>query len=175
MKNLFSPDTSTYLIMGKWGRPQGIHGWVRLISFSHPIDNILNYRPWYQWNDETWKPWDVEEAKVQGDTLVAKIKGFDSPETVRALTGQMLYVNKAVLPTLSDDEYYWHELIGLKVYNLEAFCLGEVSEVVNMGAHDILVVEDKMNKHLIPYVRPIFVKSINRIERTVLVDWTPID
>lgn len=167
--------TDPYLLMGKWGRPQGIHGWIRLLSFSHPIDNILDYQPWYQWNETVWKRWDVEEAKIHGNTLVAKLKGFDSPETVRQFTGQALYVNKAVLPALPDNEYYWHELIGLKVYNLDGLCLGEVSELINMGAHDILVIQDIRLKHLVPYVLPTFVKSINQIEQTILVDWTPID
>jgi 16S rRNA processing protein RimM len=80
-----------------------------------------------------------------------------------------LYIEKIQLPKLSKDEHYWEDLIGLEVINQQQVVLGKVSNLVDTGANNVLVVNgDK--EHLVPYIEP-FLISVDLDKQQILVDW----
>jgi 16S rRNA processing protein RimM len=85
------------------------------------------------------------------------------------------------LPALAEGEYYWVELEGLRVVNLEGLTLGVISHLLETGANDVMVVVSEAKSppgpsggqdHLIPYV-PEVVKQVDLESGVVRVDWGP--
>jgi len=172
--NLDSTDLP--VTMAKIGKPQGIKGWVRIHSFTEPKSNIGNYRIFHTRLESTSTEIEMDQIKQQGNVLVAHFKGFDLPEQSQELVGLELKVRKADLPILKTGEFYWHQLQGLNVVNLEDQNLGVVAKLMETGANDVLVVSASENsidqiERLIPYLPDLVVKNIDLKQKIIKVEW----
>jgi 16S rRNA processing protein RimM len=75
---------------------------------------------------------------------------------------------------LDENEAYWFELEGMQVINLEGQHLGQVQEVNNFGASDVLEVKStnkKIKNLLIPYIKNRVIISLDKSKNSILVDW----
>lgn len=162
----------SYVVVGQLGKPHALLGWIKVNSFTQPIDNLLDYKPWFYQKNNQWLPLPVDKAQLQGNSIVAHVQGYDNPETARALTGIEIAVTRSQLPPLENDEYFWCDLIGLEVVTLAGVKLGKVTRLFSSGASDILVIEGQ-KEHLIPYIKGHFVSSVDIASQTIVVDWDP--
>jgi len=102
---------------------------------------------------------------------VANVQGFDQREDLLPLKGAEIAVSAAGLPRPAEDEFYWSELIGRRVVNTAGIELGVVTQLIETGAHDVLVV-GKTSPRLIPFVRQYVVSvSEDRVEVEWPEDW----
>lgn len=159
------PNNDAWVLVGKIGRVHGIKGFVKIHSFTEPSANIINYLPWY---DESRNELNVVECKLLGTKVIALFDEKEKPETHTEL-----WIERKQLPDLKDDEYYWTDLIGLAVYNLDDLYLGEIVDLFNTGANDIVVIKGKNKKQeiLIPYIFKKYIININLAEKIMRVDW----
>jgi 16S rRNA processing protein RimM len=99
---------------------------------------------------------------------------FDEKE--KPATNEEIWIERSQLPDLKKDEYYWTDLIGLSVYNLENHYLGDITELFNTGANDVVIVKEKDTKKevLIPYILHRYIIDINLAEKIMRVDWNEI-
>jgi 16S rRNA processing protein RimM len=69
--------------------------------------------------------------------------------------------------------YYWHDLVGMQVYNSEQTLIGSVARVFNTGANDVLVVHGLADgrEHFIPFVLERHILQVQLQERKIVVDW----
>ena len=74
-----------------------------------------------------------------------------------------------VLPTTDADEYYWRDLVGCRVRG-EDGDVGTVIRVFETPAHDVLVVEEAENTHMIPFV-PSIVTAVDIGAKTIAANW----
>lgn len=160
------------IVLGKFGSPYGIKGWIKVISYSHPIDNLLNYQPWIVIKQK--KQIAIEEiaGKRQGNHLIV---GFDlchDREAAKMFTNLDIYVERDKLPALSSDEYYWIDLIGLQVITRNNEYLGIVDRLFSTGANDVLVAKDAKLERYIPYIQDV-VLEVDLKNKKLLVDWDP--
>jgi 16S rRNA processing protein RimM len=158
------------VIVGRFGRPHGIKGLVRVNSFTEPYDNILRYSEWHAFLNNDWQPIKLLSAQIRHNAIVAQVEGFSARESVALLTNVDIAVPKSHLATLSPGEYYWHQLIGMRVEDQEGREFGKVVEIMPTGSNDVLVVQGE-KRHLIPYLPNLFVISINEETQTMIVDW----
>ena len=84
-------------------------------------------------------------------------------------TGVRVVTLRTRLPRLKKGEYYWSQLEGLKVTNLQGIELGKVSHLFETGSNDVLVVLGERER-LIPYL-PQIVLAIDLDAGTLNVDW----
>ena len=158
------------VIVGRFGRPHGVKGLVSIHSFTSPIDNLLSYEPWYFKQNNVWQPVTLLKVTKQGPKIVALVKGFETREQANLLTNLDIAVNKSVLPTLKDDEYYWHDLVGMTVVDAANTPLGEVTEIMETGSNDVLIVKGD-ERHLIPWLLNETIVSVNREKKQIIVQW----
>ena len=172
-------NADSTLVLARIGKTHGIKGWVRLISFTSPETNVGNYRH-FQGASKGLKSQtlalEMDAYKLQGNGLIAHFKGYDDPEAARALTGMELAVGNDELPALPDGEYYWYELQGLQVVNPHGECFGEVKELLETGANDVIVVVPNQNsiddqERLIPFLRERVVLEVDLSNKQITVDW----
>ncbi|MCH9755657.1 MAG: ribosome maturation factor RimM [Gammaproteobacteria bacterium] len=164
--------TPEWVVVGKFGRPQGIKGLVRITSFTEPRDNILQYPDWsIQMPGAVWQRVTRLEERITPQHILAQIEGYTSREAVSALTNIEIAVPKETLPALNAGEYYWHELIGMRVIHNNGTTLGMVDSVLETGSNDVLVVVDNKKRRLIPYLLDDVIQKINKDSREITVCW----
>ena len=167
-------DTNTdWLVIGRFGRPHGIKGFITVVSFTEPRENILDYTHWHVGTKGQWQPLNVLETSVNNKFILAKIDGYTEREQVAQLTNVEIAVKREQLTTLKPDEYYWHELIGMNVVNQQGVAMGVVSEMIATGSNDVLIVVNEQQRHLIPYLPDDVILEINPSQRLITVDWDP--
>lgn len=159
-----------WVVVGRLGRPHGVKGYISIISFTEPRENILQYKPWYVFLNHQWQLLKVQDVVVTHKALLAKLLEYQEREEVAALTNIEIAIERNKLPVLDKGEFYWHELIGMTVVNQAQLCLGKVTEVMPTGANDVLVVEGE-KRHLIPYLPGNYIIQVDKDQQQIIVDW----
>lgn len=165
------PNAQEILTVGKLGKVYGLKGWLRLYSHTAEPDNIFNYRPWYIHHNNQWHACKPVSHRAHGKGWLVKLAGCDDCDQAQGYVGAAIGVDKAALPPCDEDEFYWHDLIGLRVENTQGECLGVISELINTGANDIMViVQDKGTEQWVPYLETV-VLSVDLPNQHMCVDW----
>jgi len=112
----------------------------------------------------------------QGEDLVAHLMGIEGREAAENLQGATVHIRRSHFPALDTNEFYWVDLIGHQVENLQSEVLGEVFGLMDNGAHPILRVSPPpgvqagAQEMLIPFVDR-FVTSVDQAAKKITVDW----
>lgn len=122
-------------IMGAFG----VKGEVRLKSFCAEPEAIADYGPLT--NEDGSKSFDLRITRAVKGGFAARIKDIRFKDQADALRGVALYVNRAALPGLPDDEFYYSDLVGLDVIDTGGAKLGRVTAVHDHGAGDMLEIK----------------------------------
>ena len=160
------------LELGKISGVFGVKGWVKVFSNTDPREGITNYSPWQVKHKGQWREYQVEAGQRQGKTVIAKLKGIDDRDQALLLTGAKIAIHPEQLEALDKDEYYWHQLEGLKVVTTLGVELGEVSHMMETGANDVMVVKGERER-LIPFTQGHAVVNVDLSEGVITVDWDP--
>jgi 16S rRNA processing protein RimM len=128
----------------------------------------------------TFSPWILDQGtdrlrlevsgKRQGKHVIAELQDICNRDQAEALAGAEILIRKNQLPQLGTGDFYWSQLIGLRVQNLEGVELGEVDHLIETGANDVLVVRGDRER-LIPYVMDDIIKAVDLDQHQVTVDW----
>jgi len=166
-------DTSVeYIPVGKISGAFGVKGWVKVYSFTDPRNNILHYSPLYLSRKGEWIEVKMLDGRVQGKGVIMSLEGVTDRDQVIPLVGVELAITKNQLKPVEEDEYYWSDLIGMNVINLQDEQLGLVDSLLENGAHDVLVVLDANKKErLIPFVLDDIVELVDVNNKIIRVDW----
>ena len=148
----------------------GVRGELKLQSFTDPVSAALKYQPWLLTHNGTEREISDVRGRATAKGLTAFIPGVDDRDVAEALTGAEIWIPRSRLPPPKAGEYYWVDLEGLKVRNLEGAELGTVSHVFNTGANDILSVIGERER-LIPFIDGQFVESVDFESGLITVDW----
>jgi 16S rRNA processing protein RimM len=160
------------VILGKVGGLYGVRGWVRLWSFTDPVENLLDYREVELGREGAWRAARLVEGRRQGQALVARFEGCSDRDQAALLLGAELAVKRDRLPEAGAGEYYWADLVGLKVVTTEGVELGRVEHMMATGANDVLVVKGDRER-LLPFLPGRFVNEVDLDGGRIIVDWDP--
>lgn len=156
--------------MGRIAAPYAVRGWVKIQTFTEYVDSLLDYPVWHLGKAGKWQAYQVVEAKIHSNHLVAQLDGVDDRNASEALQGMEIAVAREDRPPAAEDEYYWDDLIGLDVVNLSGEALGKVANLLESGAHDIMKIVAGEQERLIPFTAPI-VQEVDAEAGRIVVDW----
>ena len=117
-----------------------------------------------------WKVHGLEAVKLHGDGVVAKLEGIDDRDASEALGSCYFGAPRDALPPPAQDEYYWADLIGLAVVNMQDQPLGRVKSLIETGANQVLVVAEGERERLLPFVEQV-VRRVDVPEGVIRADW----
>lgn len=160
--------------MGRILAPYGVHGWLKVRSFTGSPEGLLAYRNWWlAAKGGTWRRFQVLAARTHSDLVLAQLEGLNRREDAAGWRGASVGVPREVLPVLAPGEVYLADVLGLEVVNREGVALGRVTGLVETGAHPVLQLglEDQPQR-LIPLV-PARVDAIDLAAGRIVVDWQP--
>jgi 16S rRNA processing protein RimM len=119
------------------------------------------------------KTFEVDWSKPHNRLVLLSLKGVNDRTQAESLIGSEIVVEKASLPKLDSGTYYWHELIGLRVYTNESEYLGQLEAVMATGSNDVYVVkkfeEGQESEVLIPALNSVVIE-IDTENKTMRVD-----
>ncbi len=158
------------IVVGRFGPPFGVKGWLNVISYTDPVTNLGGYRPWFVERNGEWMQLTVDQLKPHRNGFVAQVDGVDDRDVALRYSGKSIGVQESTLPETDEDEFYWKDLIGLTVEDQAGTVLGEVSGLMETGANDVIVVRGGSGEVLIPFLRHV-VMSVDLERRRIVVDW----
>jgi 16S rRNA processing protein RimM len=148
----------------------GLCGWVKLFSHTQDRGNLFDYKPLYLGHDNDWQPIALEEGRTQGKGIIAKFSGYDDRNRAIELLGRNIAVQREQLPPLAPGEYYWSDLIGLRVINQDDMEFGDIAYLFATGANDVIVVRGEQER-LIPFIQGDIIVAIDLDQRVMRVNW----
>ncbi len=190
--------------MGRIADAWGIKGWIKVHAYSASADALLAGTEWFL--QPPVAPFDrgftafkgtirveVKEIKPHADTLVALCDASPHRNAAESLKGARIFMSRSQFPQTSDpDEYYWVDLLGLRVVNREGVALGVVRDLMSTGPNSVLVIEytvvapvadvsgageptapvaaSKQAERLIPFVAA-YVDKVDKSAGVITVDW----
>lgn len=158
------------VLVGRVTGVHGVRGGVKVESFTEPRDALLDYHPWVLCHLGTERVVRAKPLVRQGKVAVL-LDGIDDRDVAAGLSGAEIFVDRAQLPAPDAGEYYWVDLEGLRVENLDGADLGRVDRLFATGANDVLVAVDAGRERLIPFVQGDFIKSVDIAAGLIVVDW----
>ncbi len=162
------------MVIGRVAGLYSLNGWVKIISYTEPRENILTYRPWYisvpENGKASWQLLPHVNSRVHGKGIIALLEVSDNPDTAGRWLEKDIGITRTQLPSLPQGDYYWSELIGCKVLTLDGIELGMLDHFFSTGANDVMVVTGERER-LIPYIKDSVVRSIDLNNKIMQVDW----
>jgi 16S rRNA processing protein RimM len=157
------------VVLGRVRAPYGVRGWLSVQPLTETVDGMLGYERWWLGPGAGWQPRRLLEGRVHRGGLVARLEGIEDRDAAAGVRGWRIAVPRSQLPPPPPGEYYWSDLLGLRVENLQGEYLGRVAEIFATGANDVLVVRAERER-LIPFIEPVLVRAELEQDRLV-VDW----
>jgi 16S rRNA processing protein RimM len=165
------PREPLRLVVGRIGKAHGLRGEVTVEVRTDDPD--LRFAPGAVLETDPARrgPLTVASGRVQGGRLVLRFEGVEDRTAAEGLRNTMLIV-EADPDELPDDpdEFYDHQLVGLRVVTVDGRDVGTVTEMLHLPTQDVFVVTRADGREaLIPFVEEI-VPDVDLDEQTVLVD-----
>ncbi|MGL4668364.1 MAG: ribosome maturation factor RimM [Saezia sp.] len=171
-------------IAGAWG----IKGSIRVVAYSADGDALFHAKQWYLLPPETNiapaqplpeknnlpKLLTIKTAQEQGRGIRVDATEIVDRNMAEALKGFRIFLSRKSFPVLEKDEFYWIDLIGLRVLNLQKEELGVVDDLMNSGPQSILHVvyqkDGTQAERLIPFVDAHII-DVDLAKKIIQVDW----
>lgn len=160
--------------------PYGVRGELKIYPYSQQDSLLLHVKTWWINRIPANAPslvdvdlYSVLRVKTHADVLIAEVDGITDRDRALALKGCLVFLSRSDFPVLPQNEFYWHDLIGLSVENLQGDYLGKIQQLIDSPAHPILqVMDDRVvrREYLIPFIDH-FVPTVDWEQKKVIVDW----
>ncbi len=146
------------VLLGKVIATHGIRGQLRVIPFSGETSTIASLRSvLLKGPGSAMESFEVAHAVTHGKKVLIALKEFDNINQVLQLVGREVYALREQLPELSPDEYYWCDLLGLRVVTVDGEVLGALAEIIATGSNDVYVVREGTREYLIPALEDVVI------------------
>ena len=153
------------LEVGQIVNSYGIKGFLKVVPLEDNVNQFKDFKKLYIQNKEELE---VEEIKFSKNLVLVKVKGIDTIEDALKFKNLYLYAKREDIK-LEDGAHFIVDLIGLEVYTEEGMLLGILKEVLQPGANDVYIVENKEKKQILLPVISQVVKKIDIPNKKIIV------
>jgi len=145
-------------------------GEIRIEYFNPEDPNFFSrYQMIFiQGDKESPRPYRPIAVRPHKKFVLAQLEGVRTREEAEQLKGKVVLVDAAELPPLDADEYYWHEILGMRVVTENGGDVGKITEIVPTGSNDVYVVREGEKESLIPAIKDVIL-SIDKKARTIII------
>ena len=146
--------------------PHGLKGKIKIIPFGDSFQRFLSYS--HLIIGKNGSPLEMLSAQDRRSFYIIELAGFTNISQVEPLKGETLYIKREQLEEPVEDEYYWRDLMGLKVMDTQGAVLGEIVDIFSTGSNDVYVV-DKSKQYYIPATKDV-IKEISLERGCIIID-----
>jgi 16S rRNA processing protein RimM len=157
------------IVIGRVSRPHGTQGEIRQYFNPDDLQFFSRYQMIFlQGGKESPQPYRPIAVRPHKKFILALLEGVQTRAEAEQLRGKMVLVDAAELPPLDADEYYWHDILGMRVVTEDGGNVGTITEIVPTGSNDVYVVQEGEREVLIPAIKEVVV-SIDTKARTMVI------
>jgi 16S rRNA processing protein RimM len=140
-KNTGSPQASepVFLLVGQLRSAHGVHGEITMEVLTDFPERLRHNRTVYAGDDH--KPLKIEKTRGKDKLMIISFQEITDRDEVLAYRNELLYIRIEELPDLPEGDYYYHQMIGLKVVDEAGQSIGILTEILETGANDVFVVK----------------------------------
>lgn len=169
--------------VGRIADAWGVKGWFKVIAYSADPEALFTAKQWFLLPAEKGAKnfagtvlLPVKQARPHSDSIVATSPAVADRNAAEALRGARVFIAREHFPKTDDGEYYWVDLLGLKVSNREGVALGTVKDLLATGPQTTLVLsyeeDGKERERMIPFVDA-YIDQVDLAAKTIVADWQP--
>lgn len=169
--------------VGRIADAWGVKGWFKVIAYSADPEALFTAKQWFLLPAEKGAKnfagtvlLPVKQARPHSDSIVATSPAVADRNAAEALRGARVFIAREHFPKTDDGEYYWVDLLGLKVSNREGVALGAVKDLLATGPQTTLVLsyeeDGKERERMIPFVDE-YIDQVDLAAKTIVADWQP--
>lgn len=136
-----TPLAEVRLTVGRIGGTHGVHGEMRMRLLTDDPENLLNVETVYLGERDTAVG--LEGIRFTNEGALIKLAGTDSPEDAAKLSGLPVKISGEDVRPLEEGEYFLFQLIGLHAETETGEPIGVVVDLIETGAHDVLVIGER--------------------------------
>ncbi|MBU0674539.1 MAG: ribosome maturation factor RimM [Proteobacteria bacterium] len=170
------PDPRKYVHVGQVVKAHGIKGELKIAPFADDPADFTYYSQLILIGpgDDIQHEFKVIGCRPQARHVLVTLAGSNDRLSAEVLVGAAVWVPKEFLPPLAEDEFYWHDMVGLSVTTENGRSLGRVKSLFTAGpgGHDVLVVRGTGREYLIPARRE-FIVSMDSMAGILVVADVP--
>jgi 16S rRNA processing protein RimM len=165
--------SSDLILLGKIAATHGIKGQLRIVPYSGSGETFLTLKS-VLFRDASGRTGehDIASASAHGRKVLVSIKGYTDINQVIPFVGSEVLIRREQLPPVDEGEYYWHDLIGLKVVTVDGRHLGTLESIIETGSNDVYVVTSGKDEILIPALEDVVV-AVDLVAKVMTV--TPVE
>ena len=163
-------ENTQYLTIGKVVGTHGIRGHLKVLSHADSLDPFApGKRLVLSHKGRPNRVFSVVSSRPHKRVVLLALQGIHTIEDAEPWVGCELRVSKETLPTLTEGNYYWFEIIGMDVYTVDGRSLGRVEAIFPTGSNDVYVVREGKKEILIPAIGSVVVE-IDKKNQIIRVD-----
>ena len=160
---------SKKILIAKIQAHQGLKGWLKIYSYSETPEKFSKYSYFFISNEENNYIQLKVEKIIFDKNIKIKFENYNSREELEKYIGKYLYIENDQLDELEENQFYWEELIGLEVYLENDNKIGIVSDIIETGSNDVLVIQGN-KEYLIPYLYGESIKKISLKDKKIIIN-----
>lgn len=147
-------DEPAFLVVGKLHHPHGLRGEISMEIVTDFPERLQPGATLFL--GETKQPLEILSRRRHRKALLVSFDGYTNPESAIELCNQWVYVTMQDRPRLPEGEYYYHQILGLRIINDEGVELGKLSGILETGANDVYIVQTPEGREiLLPAIKPV--------------------
>jgi len=148
-----------FVVIGIIEKPRGLKGEVKIKPLTDHPDRFKRLSDVYVENKfEKMESIAISKVSVYGSSVYAFIEGISNREQAQKLAGCYLLIKYEDVLPLPNGQFYYFQLEGLRVETKSGRTLGQIEEVLDLSANDVLVVQGEDKERLIPYIKDVILK-----------------
>lgn len=168
MNKLGPVSSGSLILVGKVIRPHGLSGLLRIRSYAESERSFINAGTVFLRSvSGECHEYSVTSVEPQKNIFLMKLEELLSKDEAEELRGAEIFISKEAL-TRKDDEFFWYELLGLKVYLDTGEYVGVLSNIISTLGNDIYVVKEGTKEILVPAVYEV-IKNIDLENGTLCI------
>ena len=159
-----------FIVIGRISKPHGVKGEIRIDYFNPENPQCFSHYQmiFLQGDEKSLHSYRLLAVRPHKKFILAQLEGIRSRAEAEQLKGKVVLVDSAELPPLGEDEYYWQDILGMRVVSETGEDMGTVREIVPTGSNDVYVVWKEAQEFLIPATKDV-IMSIDMEVRTMVI------
>ena len=151
-------------------KPHGFKGTLKVFLDVDFPEKYKNLKSVFVEKNQKLIPFFIRDIQLKTTFALVSFEEVNSFEEAQELKSSALFLPLSQLPKLEKGKFYYHELIGYDVEDVNLGKLGVIKSINSTTAQDLLIMDYKEKEILIPYTLEIVTKIKNRTIYTLLPD-----
>ncbi|MDD2492503.1 MAG: ribosome maturation factor RimM [Bacilli bacterium] len=159
-----------YYLVGTIVTTHGIKGEVKVkLETSFPEERFKKGSKLFLKENDLYREITINSYRMHKQMALITFNNLQNINDVLGYIGKELYVDETAQINLSEDDFYYHDLIGLDAFDEKHNLLGVVSDIMEVPQGEILVITKQNGKEaLIPFVDE-YIKKVNLEEKCIVI------